>query len=309
MIRASRAAGLAFVPALVLAAFAFGSQAQAAGPAPVDPAAVSFRLGAFQLTALRDDQFAFPNDGKVFGVDAGPAAVSAVLAKAGAPTDTVTVSVDALLVRGEGHVVLLDTGVGAGSQGVLQQSLAKAGVTPDQITDVLITHSHGDHIGGLVAADGRPAFPKAVIRMSANEWAYLQTQGQAQPQIKALVEAIAPQVKTFAPGQTVVPGVTAVGLYGHTPGHVGYEIVSGGERLLDIGDSAHSSIVSLAEPGWIIQFDHDAQAGKASRIDLLTRLSKSHEVIFAPHFPFPGLGRIEAEGQGFVWKPTLGAGQ
>jgi glyoxylase-like metal-dependent hydrolase (beta-lactamase superfamily II) len=300
MIRASRAAGLAFV----LSALALGSQALA-GPVPVDPGAVSFRLGELQLTALADNQFAFPNDGKIFGVDAGPAAVSAVLAKAGAPTDTVTVRVDALLVRGQGHVVLLDTGAGLSVHGVLQQSLAKAGVTPDQVTDVLITHSHFDHIGGLVGADGRPAFPKAAIRMSANEWAYLQTQDGS----KAIAQAIAPQVKTFEPGQTVVPGITAVGLYGHTPGHVAYEIVSGGERLLDIGDSAHSSIVSLAEPGWIMQFDKDAQAGKAQRIDLLTRLSKSHEVIFAPHFPFPGVGRVEPQGQGFVWKPTLDAGR
>lgn len=300
MIRASRAAGLA----LALSASAVGAQARAA-PAPVEPAAVSFRLGALQLTALHDNQFAFSNDGKVFGVDAGPAAVAAVLAKAGAPTDTITVSVDALLVRGNGRVVLLDTGVGAKGHGVLTQSLAGAGVAPDQVTDVLITHSHGDHVGGLLGADGRPAFPKAVIRMSANEWAYL----QSQPQNKALAEAIAPQIKTFEPGQTVVPGITSVGLYGHTPGHVGYEIVSGSDRLLDIGDSAHSSIVSLAEPGWIIQFDHDAQAGRANRIAVLTKVSKSHELIFAPHFPFPGVGRVEAEGHGFAWKPVVGAGR
>ena len=300
MIRASRAAGLA----LALSGFALASPVLA-GPVPVDPGAVSFRLGDFQLTALRDAVFAAPNDGKTFGVDAGPAAVAAVLAAAGAPTDAITLSVDGLLVREKDRLVLIDTGLGAKVHGVLQESLAKAGVTPDQVTDVLITHSHGDHIGGLVTADGRPAFPKAVIRMSAKEWAFL----QGQPQAKALAEAIAPQVRTFEPGGTVVPGITSVAIPGHTPGHVGYEIVSGRERLLDIGDTAHSSIVSLAKPEWIMGFDHDGQVGRASRIATLKRLAKSHELIFAPHFPFPGVGRIEAKGDGFVWKPTLSGGQ
>ena len=252
---------------------------------------------------MRDANFVAPNDGKIFGVDAGPAAVAAVLAAAGAPTDAVTLSVDGLLVREQDRSSSSTRAWARRRTACCRESLAKAGVTPDQVTDVLITHSHGDHIGGLVAADGRPAFPKAVIRMSAKEWAWLQTQDQS----KALVQAIAPQVKTFEPGGTVVPGITSLAIKGHTPGHVGYEIVSGHERLLDIGDTAHSSIVSLAKPAWIMGFDSDGQVGKASRIATLKRLAQSHELIFAPHFPFPGVGRIEAKGEGFVWKPTLSA--
>lgn len=303
MIRASRAARLA-VPALALAAVALAAPVLA-GPAPADPAAASFRLGALQLTAVRDAKFIAPNDAKIFGVDAGPAAVAKVLSAAGAPTDAISLSVDGLLVREKDRLVLIDTGLGPKASGVLPASLAKAGVTPDQVTDVLITHAHGDHIGGLVTADGRPAFPKAVVRMSAKEWAWLQTQDQA----KALVAAITPQVQTFEPGGTVVPGITSVALDGHTPGHVGYEIVSGHERLLDIGDTAHSSIVSLTKPAWIMGFDNDAQVGKAVRLAELKRLAQSHELIFAPHFPFPGVGRIEAKGAGYVFKPTVSAGQ
>lgn len=297
MSRPIRAAGLA------LALSAAAAAAHAAGPAPTQPAAVSFHVGALELTAVRDNTFVISNDAKTFGVDAGPAAVSAVLAKAGQPTDNITLSVDALVVRTGGHVVLIDSGTGAGAHGVLLESLTKAGVAPSQITDVLITHSHGDHVGGLVGADGKPAFPKAVIRMSKAEWAWLQANAGA----KKLAEAIAPQVQAFEPGAVVAPGITAVPIAGHTPGHSGYEIVSGQARLLDIGDTAHSSVISLQKPEWVVEFDTDAKVSRESRQAMLKRLSEDHEVIFAPHFPFPGVGQVEAKDGGYVWRPTVTA--
>jgi glyoxylase-like metal-dependent hydrolase (beta-lactamase superfamily II) len=258
------------------------------------PEARAFKVGKLDLVALHDNQFTPANDGKVFGFDAGPAAVADVLKAAGAPTDVVTLSVDALLVKDGKHVVLIDSGVG----GALQGSLAMAKVDPASVTDILLTHSHGDHIGGVVK-DGRLAFPNATIRMSADEWAFL----KGQTDQAATVSAIAGHVKTFTPGSVVAPGITSVSLKGHTPGHVGYEIVSGKDRLLDIGDVAHSSIVSLAKPQWLMGYDNDKTLGRETRVATLTRLSKSHETVFAPHFPFPGVGRIEAQGDHFVWKP------
>ena len=270
-------------------------------PVPAPAAARTFKLGAFTVTALRDAQFEAPNNAKIFGVNAGPEAVGKVLAAAGAPTDKVTLSVDALLVKTPHHLVLLDTGLGPDAHGVLMDSLAKAGVSPAEVTDVLITHSHGDHVGGLATADGKPAFPNAKVRMSAKEWAWMQSQAGA----KKLVSIISSQIQTFEPGKPVLPGVTPVAIDGHTPGHVGYEIVSKGHRLLDIGDTAHSSILSLAKPDWVMGFDSDAAVGAASRRTTLTRLSKAHELIFAPHFPFPGIGRIETKGEGFSWRPDV----
>lgn len=271
-----------------------------AGPAPVPPGATPFHVGKLSLASVRDAGFQMPNDGKVFGVDAGPAAVSDVLKAANAPTDQITLSVDALLVRDGARIVLIDTGLGPKAGGVLIASLKLAGVTPDQVTDVLITHPHGDHIGGLLDASGQPAFPKAKVRMSSADWAYLQSQsGMAD-----LTKAIAPQVAAFEPGATVTPSITAVAIKGHTPGHVGYQIVSGKDRLLDIGDMAHSSIISLAKPEWTIAFDSDAAVAKASRRETLTELAKDHETIFAPHFPYPGIGQIATAGDGFAWKPA-----
>jgi len=277
--------------------------AAAPAPQPVTPEARAFTVGTLKVSALRDGEFLIPNDGKTFGTDVGPAAVADLLKLADAPTDTIRVSVSALLVTLPGHVVVLDTGLGAMDGGQLIASLAAAGVTPAQVTDVLITHSHGDHVGGLAGTDGAPAFPNAKVRMAAAEWTFLQANTGA----AKLVATITPQVATFVPDSEVVPGIRAITVAGHTPGHVAYELTSGGKRLLDIGDSAHSSIVSLAAPDSTMGFDSDPAVGKASRRALLTKLAVSHETIFSPHFPYPGVGTIEAHHGGFLWVPAAAA--
>ncbi len=285
--------------ALLSASVAGHAFAAETGPAPVEPAAKTFTLGSLKVTTLRDAQFVAANDGKLFGVGMAPDAVSKILKAAGKPTDCVTLDVDGLLVQSGTGKILIDTGLGPSAHGVLLESLAKAGVKPEDISDVLITHVHGDHIGGLLKADGTPAFVNATIRISAPDWTWLQTQ----PTMAALVTAITPKVKTFAPGDSVAEGITSVPIKGHTPGHVGYQIVSGKKRLLDIGDTAHSSIVSLAEPDWAMGFDNDQAEGKVSRREILSQLAKDHELIYAPHFPFPGVGHIVAVGDHFAWKP------
>ena len=196
---------------------------------------------------------------------------------------------------------MIDTGNGPKAGGTLIASLAAAGYRPDAVTDVLLTHSHGDHVGGLLDGDGKPAFPKATVRMAAAEWDWLKGQDGA----ARLVAAITPQVATFAPGAEIAPGITAIAIPGHTPGHVGYEIVSGTARLLDIGDTAHSSVVSLAQPDWGMGFDNDKPTAKATRVATLDRLARTRETIFAPHFPYPGVGTVAATRSGFRWQPGL----
>jgi glyoxylase-like metal-dependent hydrolase (beta-lactamase superfamily II) len=291
------------IPVTMLAAalLAIAGVSAAQGPVSVAPEARTFQLGSLKLVALRDAQFVMPNNAKIFGVDVGPDEVGNVLQAAGSPTDKITLSVDALLVEAPGRMILLDTGLGPKGHGILLESLAKAGVDPAAITDILLTHTHGDHVGGTVTPSGGLAFPNAVIRMSTKEWAWMRTQAGA----ASLVAAITPKVKTFEPGEVVAPGIKAIAIAGHTPGHVGYEITSGSARLLDVGDTVHSSIISLAKPDWAMGFDSDQAAGKASRLEILPRLAKSQELIFAPHFPFPGVGHIEAAGDGFSWAPTL----
>ena len=284
---------------VVAASAAVASALAVAAPVPVSPAANALRVGAFRVTALRDMVNAVPNDGSVFGKDVGPAAVKALLDADHLDDTTLQLGVDALMVQEPGRTILIDTGLGPKVGGALPRSLALAGVSPAAVTDVLITHSHGDHVGGLVTANGGLAFPNATIRLSAPEWAWM----QAKPANAELVAAITSKVRTFSPGDAVAPGIRSVPLAGHTPGHVGYRIESEGQRLIDIGDVAHSAVVSLEKPAWINGYDTDATDGRVRRETTLAMLAAHEDHIFAPHFPFPGTGRIVKSGLGYAWKP------
>jgi len=288
------------LPVALAAILVLAAPALAADP-PRPPSAVAFRIGKLQAWSLRDADFAIANDGKTFGADVDPAEVSRVLAAAGRPTDRIPVDIDALLVKTGDRLVLMDTGLGPLATNQLVASLKLAGFAPAQVTDVLITHSHYDHVSGLMTAAKTLTFPNATVRMSKREWAWM----RSQPQNAALVALIEPRVTPFEPGAELASGITAVALDGHTPGHSGYEVRSGEARLLDVGDMVHSSVVSLARPDWAMGFDSDKVLGRTTRHAELSRLARSGERVFTPHFPFPGVGHVVAQGDGFVWKPGV----
>ena len=286
------------------------------GP-PIDPAASattvrSFRLGEFSAVSLLDGTVSLPNDNKVFGVGRTPAEVAAVLAEAGLPTDRLELSVQPLLVQTADRVLLFDAGSGTNmgpTAGKLPASLATAGIAPATITDVFISHSHGDHIGGLVDAAGALAYPNATIHISAAEWDFLKgmTPEKAAAaagigNYAALIAAITPKIATFAPDAEIVPGaVKAVDIKGHTPGHSGYLITSSKTSLLFLGDTAHHFVISVRRPDWTIAFDGDAPTAQASRKALLTRSAASGQLIYAYHFPFPGVGKVTGSEGAYSW--------
>ena len=280
--------------------------AETAAPAATPPAAVSqnvhaFKIGELAAMALRDGALELPNDNKVFGVGRTPEEVAAVLAAAGQPTDKLTLTIKPLLVKAQERVLLFDTGAGTlfgPGSGLLSASLSEAGVDPLLVTDIFISHSHGDHVGGLVNADGVLAFPNARIHLSKAEWKHM----RGNKQYEALNQAMKPQVAEFAPGAELIPGVVkAVEVKGHTPGHSAYLITSGADSLLYVGDSMHHFVVSVQKPEWTISFDGDSATASKSRADLIARSAASGQRIYAVHFPFPGIGKFTRQGETHAW--------
>lgn len=294
---------LAAVAMLSLAACRPAADADDA-PAAETPASQdvhAFQVGQLQAWALRDGGMALPVDSAALPWS-DRAAIAEVLTAAGQPADAVSLSIQPLLVRDGDRLVLIDAGAGGqmDTQNLLVASLAAAGFQPGDITDILISHAHGDHIGGLVNAESGLVFPNAAIRMSAAEWADLRATAE-QAGAGALVEVITPRVETFEPGAQITASITAMPLAGHTPGHSGYEVASGEERLVYIGDAMHSSILSVRHPDWVNVWDTDAEAAVGSRVGLLEMGADHSLMIYGVHFPYPGLGRFQREGGGFIW--------
>jgi glyoxylase-like metal-dependent hydrolase (beta-lactamase superfamily II) len=304
----------------VLAAICAASAASAsvttdAAPATPGVQFQAFKIGSYSAVALKDGSLEMPNDGKSFVVGQSNEAVGAVLKAGGAPADHFEFSIQPLLVHAGNHVLLFDTGVGnwyGDIGGKLPGSMKAAGEKPASVTDVYISHAHGDHIGGLVTPSGALAFPNATIHMSAPEWKWLanltedQAKNMAIQHVSAFVSTIKPKVAPFEPGAVLLPGIVkAVELKGHTPGHSGYLIGKGPQSVLVFGDAMHSFVISVGKPSWQVAFDSDQQIGAATRASLVSDSVANGQRLYSEHFPFPGLGKIVKTKDGTVWQPEL----
>jgi glyoxylase-like metal-dependent hydrolase (beta-lactamase superfamily II) len=273
----------------------------------------AFKIGSYSALALKDGALEEPNDGKSFVVGQATAEVAATLKSAGAPTDHFEFSIQPLLVHAGSHVLLFDTGAGNNFgeiAGKLLGAMGAAGENPASVTDIYISHAHGDHIGGLVTPGGTLAFPNAIIHISAPEWKWLRGMSAEDAknvgiqQVTVLTAAIRSKVMPFEPGANLLPGIVkAVEIKGHTPGHSGYLIGSGPNTLLVFGDAMHSYVASVRKPSWKVAFDTDQQTGAASRVALVAQAAATHQRLYAEHFPFPGIGKIVTEKNGDVWVP------
>ncbi len=276
------------------------------------------RLGHFKIVAIGDGIFSLPTDQLL--VDAHPGEVRALLAAGHQPVVEPT-SVNAYLVDTGRKRILVDTGGGAffgAALGRFGAGLRAAGYRPQDIDEVLLTHLHPDHVGGLVI-DGKPVFPNAVIRLQEREEAFWLDKSNAD-KVDASVSAtfdaasasLAPysaagRVRTFKPGALLEPGITAIDIPGHTPGHSAYRIESEGKTLLIWGDVMHVAAVQLTDPAITIRFDYMPDLARATREQLMNETMRRGDLIAGAHLAFPGIGRLRKAADKWQWLPVSSA--
>ena len=227
------------------------------------------------------------------------------------------------VIRTGGRTVLVDTGVGAdaaeqpgATAGFLLRNLAQIGIGADDVDLVVISHFHGDHVGGLVALDGGPAFPRAEITVPANEWSFWMDDGEREPATpgrmqslfemnRSIFDPLRERVRTHAWDEEVAPGVTAVGTPGHSIGHTSYLVASEGESVFLIQDVSNHPALSLEHPGWHLAFDQDPVAAESTRRRTLERLAREKLPVQGFHFAFPGHAIVEVDGDGYRAVPIL----
>jgi len=296
----------------------FTPLAQAAAPKAITqvPGYYRIELGQFEVTALYDG--AIELDTKLL-INVSEVDLRRLLSRKFVGNPKMQTAVNAYLINTRNHLVLVDSGAGkllGSTLGHVLQNMKAAGYEPEQVDTVILTHLHGDHIGGLNDADGQPLFPNARILVSRREsdfWLSQKTTDEdpsaAQTYFKMAHDCAAPylangQWNIFTEEGELVPGIRAVNAYGHTPGHTAFAVESEGEKLLIWGDLVHAHAVQFAKPGVSIEFDFDQKQAIQTRRSILKAVVMNKSLVAGAHLPFPGIGHVRAEGQsGFSWVP------
>jgi glyoxylase-like metal-dependent hydrolase (beta-lactamase superfamily II) len=267
------------------------------------------KVGDFDFVALHDANLLVEST----LLHGDPVDIAALLRRGFADPKAYNCSGSSFLVKTGDKLVLIDAGTGGAVE-----SLKAAGYQPEQIDVVLLTHMHPDHVAGLTAKDGTTrVFPNAVARMTRSESDFWLSESNeraapqgAQQYFQAARRAAAPYVaadrwQPFDGTAEILPGIAPQPEPGHTPGHTGYHITSHGKQLLVAGDILHVEPVQLPRPSVSIAFDSDSAVAVKTRESIFAKHAASGEAIAGPHFPWPAIGHIRKEGEGYAWVPVI----
>ena len=313
--RLALAAGMA-----TLAAPALLAAAPAVAVTPVQmpaqgPGFYRTKVGDITVTAVHDGFALRPLEGFVRNAPLGD--VQEAMKKAFLPTTAFQNTFTALVVQTGGKVVLIDTGngnTGAPTSGTWMQNFRAAGFTPEMVDQIVISHFHGDHINGLRFKDGTSAFTKAEISVPTPEWDFWMSDERMSQapdaarggfqNARRVFQPIAAQVKRFAPGAEVAPGITSFAAPGHTPGHTIFGIASGNARLMFVADITNHPALFVRNPDWAVIFDQDADMARQTRRRVLDMAASERTQLAFYHAPFPATGFIAKEGNGYEFVPV-----
>lgn len=263
-------------------------------------------LGSFEVTVIRDGLAALPVSTLAANADSGE--VSDLLAANGIPAgETLPNNFKILIVNTGSDLVVFDTGRGAAADGQLLPTLALLGIEPGDVSTVVLSHWHGDHVGG-VSLNGAPAFPNAQYLMTRGDYDLLQSDTSNQGFSGALA-ALQPvmdagNLEFYSAGDELMTGISAVDAAGHTPGHSAFLITSDGQGLLNTVDAIIHPVISVQRTGWHFGFDADRDQAVATRRSLLERIASENLYMFGYHFPFPGIGVVAATDEADTFRFT-----
>lgn len=272
---------------------------------PVRPTHFRFPLGDFEVTTIFDGSVTLNGPHPIFGEDQFPDDVAELAQAHNLPSEKMEIGFTVTLVNTGSELILFDTG-NDGSQrptaGKLRARMAEAGYKPRDVDIVVLTHFHGDHIGGMMV-DGKPAFPNARYVTTAAE--YDHWVGIDHPLTLKNVVPFVEETTFIESGGSVVSGVEAVSANGHTPGHTVYHIESGDKRLLITSDTANHFVASLERPDWHVKFDMDKEGAAKSRKKVFGMLAADGIPFIGYHMPYPSVGYVTDNGMGgFRYAPA-----
>jgi glyoxylase-like metal-dependent hydrolase (beta-lactamase superfamily II) len=284
-------------------------------PAVQAPGFYRYKVGDMTVTAINDGFARRPLEG--FIRNAEMADVKKAMEGAFLPTEQITISFTTIVLQNAGKLTLIDTGngdSGAPTSGTWMRNFRAAGFDPKDVTTIVISHFHGDHINGLRLKDGSAVFPNAEIMVPAPEWAFWMDDARmgAAPEamkgafanVRRVFAPIAKDVKMYEAAKEIAPGITSVAAYGHTPGHMTYMLNSGTSSMMIMSDTTNHPALFVRNPDWSAVFDMDADMARASRRKMLDMAVAEKVQTAFYHAPFPATGFIAKSGTGFELVPV-----
>ena len=275
-----------------------------------------YKIGDMEITVVSDGtgRFRFAD---THVINKTRAEVNAALIEAFYEPDIMPTPYNPVVINTGAKLIALDPGVGEaayksskGATGQFVANLAAAGIDRNAIDMVLISHFHGDHINGILDADGKPAFPNAEIMVPAAEWRYFMDDGEMSrapagrmqevfKNLRRVFDAIGRKVSRYESGVDVVPGITAVATPGHSAGHHSHIVSSGTAKVFIQADVTHVPFLFARNPGWHAFYDQDPQLAESTRRKIYDMLVAERMAVQGFHYPFPALAHVERAANGY----------